>query len=138
MPKRIALAFLALASPALVAASLTDHPFGAVLFLLLATAFPVALIVVGAQRRGSLGPLGWPLLGLLFFYEACVVAMYLLRGQVLEAPWALGLPLAAAIHFYGVFLLPLVLVALLYARTFERFGLSREDLDELRRRFGED
>lgn len=138
MAKRIALGFLALASPAIVAASLVEHPFGDVLFALLSTAFPFALIVVGAERRGALGQLGRPLLGLLIYYEACVAAMYLARGRVLEAPWALGLPLAAAIHFYGVFLLPLVVVALFYARTFERFGITGEDLDDLRRRFRED
>lgn len=135
MPKRVALGFLAFASPAIVAASLSGPRLAGALFALLATAFPIALMAVGAERRGTLGPLGWPLLGLLFYYEACVAAMYLARGRVLEAPWVLGLPLAAAIHFYGVFLLPLVLVALLYARTFERFGLTREDLDDLRRRF---
>lgn len=134
MPKRIALGFLALASPVIVAASLVRIPFGDVLFALLATAFPFALIAVAADRRGALGPLAGPLLGLLVYYEACVAAMYLARGWD-EAPWALGLPLAAAIHFYGVFLLPLVLIALLYARTFDRFGLTREDLDDLRRRF---
>ncbi len=62
--------------------------------------------------------------------------MLLLRGRVLEAPWAAGLPLAAAIQLYGMWLAPLALVALAYALTFESFALRGEDLERLRRRFG--
>ena len=137
MSKRIALAFLALASPAILVTSLWSVPYGDVLFALVAVAFPIALIALGAaERRGSLGPLAWPLVGLALFYEVCVVAMLAYRGQVLDGPWVLGLPLAMAIQFYGVFLAPLLFVSIFYAATFERFGLRQDDLDELRRRFG--
>ncbi len=111
-------------------------PAGEVLFVLLAAAFPVALIALGAQRGGSLGPLLWPLATLLLILEAGFIAMLALRGSVAAAPWLGGLPLATAVQFYGLFLLPLALVSFAYAWTFERFGLRREDLDELRRRFG--
>ncbi len=135
MARRAALAFLALSSPAILLAFAAGTPAGEVAFALLAVAFPVALIALGAQRRGALGPLRWPLAALVLILEACVVAMLLLRGSVLTAPWLGGLPLAAAVQFYGLFLLPLALVSLAYAWTFERFGLRQEDLDELRRRF---
>lgn len=135
MAKRLSLFFLSAASPLLLLSLLVDIPAGEVFFAVLAVAFPLALIVPGAGHRGGLGPLLVPLVLLIVFYEACAVAMLALRGQVLEAPWVGGLPLATAIQFYGVFLLPMVFVALLYALTFERFGLRREDLDELRRRF---
>jgi hypothetical protein len=57
--------------------------------------------------------------------------MLLLRGRVLDGPWFGGLPLAAAIQLYGVWLAPLLLVALVYALTFDRFALRQEDLDRL-------
>ncbi len=140
MAKRVSLLFLAAASPLILLSFAVGTPAGEVLFAVLAVAFPIALIVLGAEHRGGLGPLRVPLVVLVVFLEACVAAMLALRGQVLEAPWVGGLPLATAIQFYGLFLAPMVFVALFYALTFERFGLRREDLDELRRRFrrGED
>ncbi len=119
-------------------AFIAGTPAGDVLIVLLSVAFPVALIALGVQRRGSLGPLLWPLTGLLLILEAGFAAMLMLRGSVLTAPWVGGLPLATAVQFYGLFLLPLVLVSLAYAWTFDRHGLRQEDLDELRRRFGGD
>ncbi len=136
MTRRAALAFLACSSPAILLAFVAGTPAGDVVFALLAMAFPVALIALGAQRRGSLGPLLWPLAALALVLEGCIVAMLMLRGQVLAASWFGGLPLAAAVQFYGLFLLPLFIVSLAYAWTFERFGLRQEDLDDLRRRFG--
>jgi len=47
----------------------------------------------------------------------------------------LGLPLATAVQLYGLFLAPLFLVAFAYALTFDRFGLRRDELASLRRRF---
>ncbi len=137
MPQRIALAFLALASPVILVILVAGTPAGEWAFALLGAAFPVALITLGVQRRGSLGSLIWPLAALLAILEGCFVAMLLLRGSVLTAPWLGGLPLATAIQFYGLFLLPLLLVSFVYAWTFEASGLRREDLDELRRRFGD-
>jgi len=135
MAKRLSLLYLAASSPLILLSLLVAAPMGDMLFAVLVVAFPVALIVLGAEHRGGLGPLRVPLFVLLVYLEACVVAMLLLRGQVTEAPWVGGLPLATAIQLYGVFLAPMVFVALFYALTFERFGLRREDLDELRRRF---
>ena len=91
----------------------------------------MALIVVAVGRRGGVGPLGIPLLILLVFLEACAVGMLLLRGRVTDAPWFGGLPLAAAIQLYGLFLTPLLLVALTYALTFDRFEMKQDDLDRL-------
>ncbi len=104
------------------------------LFALLATAFPVALIALAGGRSAGLGRLRLPLIVLVLFLEGCVIAMLALRGNA-DAPWLGGLPLAATIQVYGIFLLPLPLVALTYALTFDRLGLRRQDLEELRRRF---
>ena len=135
MAKRAALVFLAVSSPLVLLTFLVESAAGEVLFAVLAMAFPVALIVLGAQRRGRLDGLLWPLAALLLILEACVGAMLALRGQVLVAPWLLGLPLAAAVQVYGLFFLPLLLVSVAYARTFETFTLRQDDLDDLRRRF---
>lgn len=132
MAKRLSLLYLAASSPLILLSLLVAAPAADLLFAALAVAFPVALIALGAGHRGGLGV---PLFVLLVYLELCVAAMLLLRGHVLEAPWIGGLPLATAIQFYGVFLAPMAFVALFYALTFERFGLRREDLDELRRRF---
>lgn len=135
MAKRAALLFLAVASPLFLLAFLLGTASGEVLFAVLAMAFPVALIALGGQRRGHLGRLFWPLAALLLILEACVVLMLAQRGQILDATWLGGLPLAAAVQVYGLFLAPLLLVSFAYAWTFDDHGLRQEDLDELRRRF---
>jgi hypothetical protein len=61
--------------------------------------------------------------------------VFALRGQVEEGPWLLGLPIAAAIQLYGIGLLPLPLVCLAYALSFDRYGLRQEQLEDLGRRF---
>ena len=104
-----------------------------VVFATLAVAFPVALAAVGASRRGRLGPLAVPLVALLVILEASVLAMLALRGRLEELPWLWGLPLPAAIELYGMWLLPLALVALAYALTFDSFTLRADDLERLRR-----
>ncbi|MCU0235317.1 MAG: hypothetical protein MUE90_14955, partial [Thermoanaerobaculales bacterium] len=85
-------------------------------------------------RLGGLGP---PLALLLVLLEASVAGMLLLRGRVADGPWIGGLPAAAALMVYGLWLAPLVVVALAYALCFDRAGLRTEDLDELARRFRE-
>jgi hypothetical protein len=130
--RRIALLFLALSSPLILALFLMPWPCAETLFALLVMGFPVALIAMAVARQGRLGSLGPLLLGLLILLEGCAVGMLLLRGRVLDGPWFGGLPLAAAIQLYGVWLAPLLLVALVYALTFDRFELRQHDLDRLR------
>jgi hypothetical protein len=131
MARRIALLFLAIASPLLLALFLMPWPWAETLFSLLVMAYPVALIVVAVARKGRLGLVGLPLIGLLLFLEACALGMLVLRGRVLDGPWFGGLPLAAAIQLYGLWLVPLLLVALAYGLTFDRFELRQEDIDRL-------
>ncbi|MEE4271756.1 MAG: hypothetical protein V2I67_08780 [Thermoanaerobaculales bacterium] len=131
MARRISLVFLAVASPVMLALFFMPWGWAQSAFALLVMGYPVALIAVAVGRRGGLGPLAIPLLILLLFLEACTVGMLLLRGRVLDGPWFGGLPLAAAIQLYGVFLTPLLLVALTYALTFDRFEMRHEDLDRL-------
>jgi hypothetical protein len=133
MTKRLALALLALSSPLILLTFLWQHPLSELLFSLLAVLFPVVLIVVGATRRGRLGPTAVPLGCLIVLLVGCVLGMLMLRGQVADGPWFGGLPLAAALQIYGVWLGPLGLVALAYALTFDGFGLRESDLERLRR-----
>ncbi len=131
MVRTISLLFLAVASPVMLALFFMPWPWAEVVFTVLVMGYPVALIAVAVSRDGSPGVLCIPLLALLIFLEVCAVGMLVLRGRVLDGPWFGGLPLAAAIQLYGLFLTPLLFVALTYALTFDRFELRQEDLDRL-------
>lgn len=128
---RFALAALALASLATLVGLISGSEAGAILSLLIAPVFPIALIVLGASRKGRLGALALPLLGVGILLEGGLVAMLALRGRVLEAPWVAGLPLAATIQIYAMWVVPFLIVAVVYALTFESFTLTRDDLERL-------
>ena len=70
-------------------------------------------------------------LGLLVILEGSGLLMLIFRHRVLDGPWFGGLPLSAAVQLYLLFLGPLLLVALAYALTFERFGIRERDLERL-------
>lgn len=131
MARTISLWFLATASPVMLVLFLLPWGWAQAAFALLVMAYPVALIVVAVGRRGGLGPLGLPLLALLIFLEACALGMLAFKGHVVDGPWFWGLPAAAAIQLYGLFLAPLPLVALVYALTFDRFEMTEDDLERL-------
>jgi len=131
--KRLSLLFLGVASPLIVLTFWVAAGWASVLFALLAVGFPIALIALGASRQGRVGPLAIPILSLALVLETCVIVMLILRGRVGEGPWIAGLPLAAAVQLYGMWLAPLALVALAYALTFESFTLPDADLERLRR-----
>lgn len=131
MARKLSLAFLAIASPLMLILFLMPWPWAQSIFAILVMGYPVALIVIAVSRNGRIGPLGIPLLALLIFLEACAIGMLFLRGHVTDAPWFGGLPLAAAVQLYGLFLTPLLLVALTYALTFDRFEMKQDDLDRL-------
>ncbi len=136
MTKRVVLLALGPCSGLILVSFFLGEPFGALLFAVLAVAFPIALIAVGAARGGRLGPLAWPLGLLLLVLEVSMLGMIALRGRLPELPWVGGLPLAAAIQLYGMWLAPLALVALVYALTFDRFTLTDEALRRFREEVG--
>jgi len=131
--KKAALAVIGLFSPIALLTLFFSQTEAQIIFALLAMAFPVALIVLGASQKGRLGPLGLPLLALLLLQEGSVIAMIVFRDNVLNGPWVGGLPLTAAIQIYVLWLLPLLLVALAYGLTFDGFSLKEEDLARLER-----
>jgi hypothetical protein len=104
---------------------------------LLALGIPIALgaiMILGAARgRRGIGPLKIP-------FAFVVVMLVIGFGAALALPategplsklW-LGLPARAAIVIYGVGLLPIVVLPIAYALTFETQTLSAEDVEKVR------
>src|SRR6266566_2610461 len=104
---------------------------------LLAVGIPVALgaiMILGAARgRKGIGPLKIP-------FAFVVVMLVIGFGAALALPategplsklW-LGLPARAAIVIYGIGLLPIVVLPIAYALTFETQTLSAEDVERVR------
>jgi hypothetical protein len=94
----------------------------------------VAMMVLGATRTGEpLGSLAWP-----FAFSGVVLAGGFLLALGLPAdeasgvPLYGGLPLRAAIVLYGIGLLPIVMLPIAYALTFERQTLRAGDLERVR------
>jgi hypothetical protein len=104
---------------------------------LLALGIPVALgaiMILGAARGArGIGPLKFP-----FAFVILVLAIGFGAALALpptESPasrlW-LGLPARAAIVIYAVGLLPIIVLPVAYAMTFETLTLSAEDLERVR------
>jgi len=129
---------LAVLSMVLVAALLSPTPFAGWLFAVAGGLFPVALIALGAARGSRLDRrVGLALVLLLILLESSTVGILVLSGDRSGAAvgaGALGLPAATLLQLLGLWLLPLPVVALAYAWTFDRCGVRREDLAALRRK----
>ena len=93
-----------------------------------------AIMILGAARgQTGIGPLKYP-----FAFVVAVLAIGFCAALVLpatESPltnlW-LGLPLRAAIVVYGIGLLPIIVLPVAYALTFETQTLSAEDVERVR------
>ena len=104
---------------------------------LLAIGIPAALgaiMIIGAVRgtRG-IGPLKFPfafVILILVIGFGAALALPATEGQ-LSRLW-LGLPARAAIVIYGVGLLPIIILPVAYAMTFETLTLSPEDVERVR------
>ena len=104
---------------------------------LLALGIPVALgaiMILGAARgRRGIGPLKYP-----FAFVVAVLAIGFCAALALpatESPLSklwLGLPARAAIVIYGIGLLPIIVLPVAYALTFETQTLSAEDVERVR------
>ena len=104
---------------------------------LLALGIPMALgaiMILGAARgRMGIGPLKYP-----FAFVVAVLAIGFCAALAIPATegplsklW-LGLPARAAIVIYGVGLLPIVVLPVAYALTFEAQTLNAEDVERVR------
>lgn len=104
---------------------------------LLALGIPIALgaiMILGAARgRRGIGPLKLP-----FAFVVVILVIGFSAALALpatESPLSrlwLGLPARAAIVIYGVGLLPIVVLPIAYALTFETQTLSAEDVERVR------
>ena len=93
----------------------------------------VAFMALGASRRGrGVGRLG-PVLAVVFVLiaGAFALALALPAERLGDALWG-GLPRRAAILLYGIGLLPLFVLPVAYAATFEEQTLSEADLERVR------
>ncbi len=104
---------------------------------LLALGIPIslgAIMILGAARgQRGIGPLKLP-----FLFVVAVLAIAFCAALALpstEGPLSklwLGLPARAALVIYGIGLLPIVVLPVAYALTFETQTLSAEDLERVR------
>lgn len=97
----------------------------------------VALMVLGASRGATAGDAGVRRLVLPLLFTFVVIvggfgAALLLPGEGADARIVLGLPLRAAIVLYGIGLLPMLVLPLVYALTFDELTLREEDLARVR------
>lgn len=100
-------------------------------------AIPCALVstmILGAARDGTVGRLTWPF-AFVFVVLAggFCLALWLGAAEAGDARLWLGLPPRAAVILYGVGFLPLVVVPLAYAITFDELALRAEDWDRIQR-----
>lgn len=104
---------------------------------LLALGIPVALgaiMILGAARgRMGIGPLKYPfafVVATLAVGFGAALALPASEGPLSEL-W-LGLPARAAIVIYGIGLLPIIVLPVAYALTFESQTLNAEDVERVR------
>lgn len=111
---------------------LTGHtpswaPWG---FLIGTATVMLATIVLGAARsRGGVGRLAIPFAAIYLLLLVGFGAALVMPAETgPDTPLWLGLPPRAAIVLYGIGILPLFLLPLAYALTFDSMTLSEEDL----------
>lgn len=95
----------------------------------------LAIMVLGAVRgREPIGKLTYP-----FAFSALVLtagfglALGLPANEAAGVPLYLGLPLRASVVLYGIGLLPIVVLPIAYALTFDAQTLDPRDLERVRR-----
>lgn len=93
----------------------------------------VAIMALGAVRHGRLGRL-WLPFAFVFLVLAggfCLILALPAADPLDPALW-LGLPPRAAVVLYGIGLLPLLVVPIAYALTFDDMTLTEHDLERVR------
>jgi hypothetical protein len=89
-----------------------------------------AMMALGAARGGRLGVLWAPILITVAIVVVGLMVAWAMPGA--DEPLWFGLPRRAAIVLYGVGLLPMFVLPLSYALTFDRVTLRAEDLARVR------
>lgn len=93
----------------------------------------VAIMALGAVRHGRLGRL-WLPFAFVFVVLAGGFCLILALPPVdpLDPALWLGLPPRAAVVLYGIGLLPMLVVPIAYALTFDEMTLTEHDLERVR------
>jgi hypothetical protein len=93
----------------------------------------LATMVLGASRRGAgIGRLVVPFVAMFAVLIVGFSAALVLPAESATSPLWFGLPRRAAVILYGVGVLPLFVLPIAYAVTFESLTLSDEDLERVR------
>ncbi len=93
----------------------------------------LATMVLGASRRGAgIGRLVVPFAAIFTVLIVGFSAALVLPAESATSPLWFGLPRRAAVILYGVGVLPLFVLPIAYAVTFESLTLSNEDLERVR------
>jgi hypothetical protein len=104
---------------------------------LLALGIPIslgAIMILGAARgQQGVGPLKLPILFVVavLAFGFCAALALPATESPLSKLW-MGLPARAAVVIYGIGLLPIVVLPIVYALTFETQTLSAEDVERVR------
>jgi hypothetical protein len=103
---------------------------------LMAVAVPltlVSMLMLGAARgTRPLGWLAWPFLLVLLLVAGGFLLALMLPAEEPTSPLVLGLPLRAAVILLGVGVVPLFILPVAYALTFDRHTLSDDDIARVR------
>ena len=127
MLRRLLLLALTLIGPVMLVTFVVGGRVAEWVFVLAGMLFPVVLIALATVRNGRLGRLGWVLLGLAGVLEAASVGILVLASCPGHAARVLGLPLGTALLLFGLVVVPLILVILGHAATFELDDDHRPD-----------
>jgi hypothetical protein len=94
----------------------------------------MTLMAIGATRRDTMPrALAWTFVALFVLCAgAFVLALVLPAQEAANGPLLLGLPLRTALVLYGVGVVPIAVLPLAYALTFESSTLSADDLARVR------
>lgn len=93
----------------------------------------VSVMMLGAERNGRVGRLKWAF-ALVFLIVGGGFALLLAMppADPQDPTLFLGLPPRAAVLLFGIGILPLFVVPVAYAMTFEEMTLSESDLERVR------
>lgn len=106
-------------------------------FAIATAAVMTAIIVLGAARKNrKLGGLAW-VFAFTFLVLAVGFSLALDRTAVSTERLYLGLPAGAAIILYVVGLLPMAVLPIAYAVTFEKTTFDVAELEDIRRKLAE-
>src|SRR5215203_949719 len=93
----------------------------------------LATMVLGAVRgEGGIGRLAFPFAAMFVVLLVGFTAALVMPNESAASPLWFGLPQRAAVILYGVGVLPLFVLPIAYAATFESATLNEADLERIR------